>query len=465
MYRWFLSLRYLRARKTNWIGAAGIFVAVAALILILSIMSGFLAESRGHLRGNLSDVLVTPRLDYPTPATGELPPRDPGPMMERIRELPQVESAGLELVWYGMLAQEGGGQRISNPLVGDLSLVQLVGVDVQDEYATTDLLESLEATARPHPLFGATPQVDDLQDPFRQPANYSPDGAPKESIVLGFQLCRALYLDKGDEVEIVTVSIDPDTGRIGEPSNRTFVVAGSFRSGEMEMDVERIYMERSVLADFLGREADWSQVLVKLHDYERDKAQVVAALREELFEAGYLHTLDPTHRTFGREVQTWEDFKGSLLGAIENEKALMGVMLSLVMIVAGFTVFALLSMMVSEKRRDIGIITALGATPRGVLMLFLLIGCWQALLGATLGTLAGIWAAVRIDPIERWLSDVFGVQIFNRKVYIFDHIPSEIQPYGVAGIVLGAVLCTLLFASFPAWRAARLNPVDALRYE
>jgi lipoprotein-releasing system permease protein len=120
---------------------------------------------------------------------------------------------------------------------------------------------------------------------------------------------------------------------------------------------------------------------------------------------------------------------------------------------------------VQEKRRDIGILTALGATPRGVLGTFLMIGFWEATLGSLLGLGAGVWAAKEINAIEAALSSAFGFTIFNREVYLFDHIPTVIEPRAVALIVIGAFLATLLAAAFPAWRAARLDPVEALRHE
>jgi lipoprotein-releasing system permease protein len=143
----------------------------------------------------------------------------------------------------------------------------------------------------------------------------------------------------------------------------------------------------------------------------------------------------------------------------------MAIMLSLVVVVAGFTVFEILSMMVTEKRRDIGILSALGATPAGVTMLFVLIGFWDTLLGALGGAFFGIWLAVKIDPFERWLSSTFGVQIFDRSVYLFDHIPAIVNPLWVAMIVLGTFVVALIFALLPAWKAGRLHPLDALRYE
>jgi lipoprotein-releasing system permease protein len=200
---------------------------------------------------------------------------------------------------------------------------------------------------------------------------------------------------------------------------------------------------------------------VRLKHYGRDGTAARDGLRGALVSAGLLSD-DLLARD---QVLTWEDFRGNLLGAIENERVLMAIMLSLVLMVAGFTVFAILSMMVTEKRRDIGILCALGATQRGILHLFLMIAFWDALIGALLGAVTGTWLALEFDSIERWLSARFDVQIFNRDVYLFDHIPSIVEVGSVAVIVLGAFTCALLFAAVPAWRAARLDPLDALRYE
>ena len=464
MYRTFLSLRYLKTRRTNWIGVGGIFVAVTALILILSIMSGFLAESRGHLRGSLADLLIQPDLDTPRvdPETKEMQalPLTPDRMLEVVRADPRVEAACAQLQWYGILNHKGASSLQRDPVFGKFALVSLVGIDFEDEFQTTKLREALIAEK-----LLPVERVEDPEQPFARPRNYHPEGRPRPSVILGEQLAAHWGLHIGDEVEVVTSSVT-DSGQLGDPTNYTYVVAGTFRSMDNEMDGQRLYLDRRELADLLGsvrgNSYEYSHVLVKLRDYEGTKRAIVGDLEQSLSDAGCLHR--PGTYVWG-EIRTWEDFRQIMLKAIENEKSLMGIMLSLVLVVAGFTVFAILSMMVSEKRRDIGIISALGGTQGGVLVLFLLIGFWEALVGASLGGLAGVWAALRIDSIEQWLSGTFGIQIFNRDVYYFDHIPAVIEPRGVATIVLGAFLCTLLFAAAPAWRAARLNPIDALRYE
>ena len=460
MYRSFLAWRYLRRRRTNLIGIVGIFVAVGALILILSIMSGFLEESRRTMRGSLSDLLVMP---YVGQAKGGQ--RDPAPVVAAILEDERVEAAAAHLVWYCIVAGEGDPEVIlSSSQFGNYAGVKLVGIDFEDEYRATELRASL--TREPSEGNGDT-RVADPDDPFAPPPGYDPTiGRPRASVIVGEQLFHFHDLYRGAFLELGTLIPDPKTGEF-TISNREFVVAGTFRSGENEMDLDRIYVEREVLARYLAgvhdgaeltdEDLQYSEILVKLRDYERDALDVRDELNFRLVNEGLLPPFS--------NVKTWEQFRELLLGAIENERVLMAIMLSLVLLVAGFTIFAILSMMVTEKRRDIGILTALGATQGGVTTLFLMIGFFDALIGATAGAVVGTWAALEIDDIERWLSKTFGIEIFDRDVYLFDHIPSVVSPVAVAAIVLGAFVCTLLFAAVPAVKAGGMDPLDALRYE
>lgn len=457
MYRSHLSWRWMRTRRTNVIGVIGIAVGVGALIMILSIMTGFLEQSKKTLRGGLSDLSIEP-LFLPLEGGAKVP-AEPKLVLDAVRADPRTSAACAQLVWYGILGQGGGDAAVSALRMSDsqggssLAGIKLVGIDVADEFATTALREDLERS----PRMGAS-RVADPDRPFAPPPGYKPDGRPLASVVVGEQLARAWSLRRGDVIEVVTGVPDTETGDF-RTQNRRFVVAGTFRSGENEMDLERVYMERAELVDFLGSGRLYSQVLVKAKDYEAHGAAMRRDFGTRLAAAGVLRDED------SGEVRTWEDHRRSLLGAIENERVLMGIMLSLVVLVAAFTIFAILSMLVTEKRRDIGILTALGATQSGVSQLFLLVAFWDALLGAAAGALLGTLGAIHIDSIEQWLSKLFGVQIFDRNVYLFDHIPSVVNPLWVALIVLGAFLCTLLFALIPAVRAGRLHPLDALRHE
>lgn len=458
MYQSFLSWRFLTARRINWVGIIGVFVGVTALILILSIMSGFLDQQRRMVRGTLSHLVIEPS---PLPHIDGAPlPEDAGPLLEAVRADPRVASSCAQLSWFAMLIQGGRGSaysasRLSDTTSAKLVGVQIVGVDIADEFQTTELRDALR-TPPEGMTFGHVP-VEDPEDPFSQPD--SEDGAmPWAWCVVGQQLAIVHGLRRGSEINLGTMVPDPQTGEVRQ-SNRKYLVAGTFRTGENESDLGRIYLDRRELHDFLATRRDYSQVLVKLHDYDEDGETISRELSASLAEARLLRSSDLN------EVKTWEQYRGNILGAIENEKVLMAIMLSLVLVVAGFSVFAILTMMVAEKRRDIGILSALGGTRSGTLWIFLLIGFWDALLGASAGAVAGVLGAKYIDPIERSISEFFGVQIFDRKVYLFDHIPAVIDPYSVAAIVLGAFACTLLFAAIPAWRASRLNPLDALRYE
>lgn len=464
MYVRFLSWRYLLRRRINVIGVMGITVGVGALIMILSIMSGFLEESRKTLRGSLSDVIVQP-LNLRR-ADGQRLPSEAEPLLEALQADPRVDAACARLSWAGILIQAGWGadeseHRLKDPQGGDLAFAHFVGIDVEDEFATTELRQALL-----HEGKGSETSyriaVDDVDQPFARPASHG-GAEPWDWVVVGEQLARLRGLYKGSEINLISVVPDAQNDT-ASTCNRKFLVAGTFRSGENEVDLSRIYVDRRSLADFLGGAQEFSQVLVKLNDYERERETIEASLARTLYEKGLLHHAG-TEADPSAEVRTWESFRGSLLGAIENERVLMGIMLALIVLVAAFTVFAILMMMVTEKRRDIGILTALGATPRSVMSIFLMIGMWNAVLGCAIGSTLGVLGALNIDGIEKWLSLTFGVQIFNREVYLFDHIPAVVSPGAVIAIVLGALVSTALFSLIPAWTASRLHPIDALRAE
>jgi lipoprotein-releasing system permease protein len=487
VYRSFLSWRYLVSRPTNLIGIVGILVGVGALILILSIMTGFLEMTRSTVRGTLSDLIVSPR-------QGELGAKgpiesEPHALLAALRSEPRIAAAAPQLLWGGIITQRGSAAKNYERLLASQShsgllAIQLVGIDVNGlgrlawpgqalaarvlggRLPRPVLQDELDASAFLRSLVGEVPGQDWTAVPPNPLFPFVPPprrglGRPRAGVLVGEQLFEDLILRAGDVLEIGTAVYDPalDDWRL---NNREYVIAGTFKTRENETDSGRLYFDRRELADFLGDTRSYTQVLVRLVDYERDADELAPELRVRLSEEGLI-AASPDEERY--EVRTWEEFRGFLLGAIENERVLMGIMLSLVLVVAGFTIFAILSMMVTEKRRDIGILSALGATPRGIMQLFLMIAFWDALLGGVLGAVLGTWGAIEIDSIERWLSATFGVQIFNRDVYLFDYIPSVVQPLWVGTIVLGAFVCALLFAAIPAWRAARLDPLEALRYE
>jgi lipoprotein-releasing system permease protein len=170
--------------------------------------------------------------------------------------------------------------------------------------------------------------------------------------------------------------------------------------------------------------------------------------------------LDPTGT-----IQSWEDRQRSLLRAVQNEKFLLGFVLFFIVLVACFTIFATLTMTVVEKTREIGVLRALGATPGGILAIFMINGTLVGAFGAGLGYVGGIYVSNHVNGIRNFLREQFGWDIFPPDIYLFDEIPTYIDHAAGAQFAAAAALSALVFAIIPAFRASRLRPVKALRYE
>jgi lipoprotein-releasing system permease protein len=264
-----------------------------------------------------------------------------------------------------------------------------------------------------------------------------PDGQTKE-----FRMLRP-----GDSVILTTVS-----GARLAPVYDTFVVVDFFKSEMSEYDSNYVFVPLDYLQHLRTMQDRVTSIQIKLKDYGEAKA-VVKRLRE----------LFPDEQAFS--IETWEDKQSPLLQAISVEKGILNVLLFLIIAVAGFGILAIFYMIVAEKTRDIGILKALGASNFGVMKIFLSYGLLLGAVGAGLGTALGLTLTININAVEQFLSKVTGSDLFPRDIYYFNSIPTDIQPWSIILVNLGALGIAVVASVLPALRAALLHPVRALRYE
>jgi lipoprotein-releasing system permease protein len=469
MYKLLLCWRYLLTRYLALACIISVMLGVATLIVVNSVMSGFSTKLRDRLHGLLSDVIIE--------ANGMEGFPEAEAKMARIRKDPYL---GHEIVAMSPVVEVFAMMQFRLPN-GDMHTrpVQLVGVDPESRSAVGGFREFLvkqkdqlkpsfdvsgEALERHKErmrlLIPPAPVQHDPKEP-PPPVPVKTEMKVPRGVVVGNLIATFRHKDEtgtngfkeiqlikpGDQVILITVS-----GQRLAPVYDSFIVVDYFKSEMSEYDSKYVFVPLDHLQHLRTMEGRVSCIQIRLRDY-REAKKVVRALNQ----------LFPTDGTF--QIGTWEDKQSPLLQAIDIEKGILNVLLFLIIAVAGFGILAIFSMIVAEKKRDIGILKALGASNWGVMKIFLGYGLLLGLVGTGLGTLLGLLLTWNINEVEQFVSQITGQDVFNRQIYYFTEIPTHIDVMGVVLVNLGAVAISVIFSVLPALRAALLHPVRALRYE
>ncbi len=488
MYKLLLCVRYLQTRYLAFICIVSVMLGVATLIVVNAVMSGFSTKLKDRLHGVLSDVIIdTDRTDgfYVPDDKGN--PLTPDQIIAKITAGPagdKIASITPTIETFAILQFRYRGTVVAKP-------VRLIGIDPEGRASVGGFSEFLiRQKDSPHPSFDLTPDAiqrhewnvkqwerengPNVAAPVKVPLVKDPNAIPAPNmeldrdvpkpklhgVILGYTIAHFRYRDEagqvveeaalkpGDDVIITTAG-----GQELKPVWGSFLVTDYLKTEMSEYDQSFVYVPLDQLQRIRGMVGRATAFQIKLKNYDKDHAAVVADLRA-------VFNNSPEVR-----IATWEEHQGPLLAAIDVERGILNLLLFMIVGVAGFSILAIFTMIVSEKYRDIGIMKSLGASSWGVMQIFLGYGLLLGIVGCVLGTLLGLWITSNINEIEAMLSKLTGTAIFPRDVYYFKEIPTNVNAWTVVLIDIGAIAIASAFSLLPAWRAASLTPVQALRFE
>ncbi|MFA5730558.1 MAG: lipoprotein-releasing ABC transporter permease subunit [Acidithiobacillus sp.] len=411
-YELWIGVRYTRAKRRNHFisfitGTAimGMVIGVAALIAVMAVMNGFDHTLRSRILAVTSDVIIqgngVPVLDWPT-------------AVKRLSTVPGVTGVAPYVQAQAMLSHDG---LVSGAVIE--------GIDPALENRVNKLSQDMK--------------MGELQSLQTHPW----------SIVLGRALARQLGVTVGDKITLIS----PQGGvtPLGvTPALRQFTVVGLFSVGIYAYDSGMAYINLGDAQRLYGLNQGVTGLRMQIKDPFTAPA-FAARLQQQLGAAFYIQDWTQTHENF---------FK-----ALSMEKLVMFVILSLIIAVAAFNIVATLVMVVTDKETDIAILRTIGVTPRSIMLIFMVQGGIIGLFGTLLGVFFGVLLALNIPTLVPAIEHLFHVQFISPEVYSISQLPSKLEPWDVIHVAIAALIMSWIATLYPSWRASRVAPAEALRYE
>ena len=413
-YELFISLRHLRAKRKQFfisvitfLSILGVVVGVMALIVVLAVMTGFEEDITSKIVGMTAHVLVRQH--------GEVGMTNYREITRRVQEVDGVVAATPFILNQVMLTTERG-----------ITGAVLRGVDPDTIGDVTSLVQNITRGS-----------VDALNIP-------DPPG-----IIIGSELSKTLGVSTGEWINVVT-PLGTMTPLGMAPKRERFKVVGLFASGYYEYDTSFAYVSISGAQRFLNMPDVVTGIEVKVKDVY--KARGVGARIEATLGFPFW-TMD------------WMTMNRNFFKALKMERIAMFIILTLIVFVAALAIVTTLIMVVMEKTREIAILKSMGATASSIMKIFIFEGLVIGVVGTIVGTILGLLIAYNIEPIAHFIESVFRFKILPGDVYYIDELPSTVRLMTVAVIDGIAVLLSFLATFYPSWKAAAMDPVEALRYE
>jgi lipoprotein-releasing system permease protein len=406
--------RYLRARKGERFvsiiaifSLVGIALGVATLIVVTSVMSGFQVELVSRILGVNGHITVQAyagqKLDnYP-------------PLVDQIRALPDVASVTPVLDGQALLSTEGGGAR--GGLVRGISLDDLRALHPISDHIVAGSL-----------------------------ADFTGDDA----IVVGIGLANTYRLHVGSSLTVI--SPDGAATAFGTiPRVRAYKVMAIFDAGLNDYNSSVVFLPLAAAQVFFQKPSAITGIEIRLHD--PDRVNAVGAQLAPMLQGRPVYARD------------WRHANDTIIGVLQVQKDTMFIVLGMIVLVAAFNVVSSLIMLVKDKRADIAVLRTIGASSFAVLRIFLMCGAFVGVSGTVIGTVIGVVFCHYIHPIQHFIERISGGQVFDASVFMLTELPNVIDWGDVARVVALGLVLSLLATVYPSWRAARTDPVEALRHE